>query len=181
MTAVSTPTSAEVEPVIRTLLTRVVAAEDVHRALRRVTLTGPALADLDLPGPDAFFHLLLPPPGRSDLTVDESFSWEAHAATPARDRAVGAYSTVWDHRPDRAELDVLRQRLGSLTPREREVLPLVVSGLLNKQAAAELGISEVTVKLHRGNAMRKMEVPSLAALIRLWETLPPDLRDLEPR
>ena len=107
MTAVSTPTSAEVEPVIRTLLTRVVAAEDVHGALRRVTLTGPALADLDLPGPDAFFHLLLPPPGRSDLTVDESFSWEAHAATPARDRAVGAYYTVWDHRPDRAELDVL--------------------------------------------------------------------------
>ena len=50
----------------------------------------------------------------------------------------------------------LRERYSALTPRERDVLPLVVSGLLNKQAAAELGISEVTLQIHRRNVMQKM-------------------------
>ncbi len=54
------------------------------------------------------------------------------------------------------ELADLQRRFSSLTPREREVLPLVVSGLLNKQAAAELGISEVTLQIHRGSIMKKM-------------------------
>ena len=67
----------------------------------------------------------------------------------------------------RAELADLHQRLSSLTPREREVLPLVISGLLNKQAAAELGISEVTLQIHRGNIMKKMEAGSLAELVRI--------------
>ena len=61
----------------------------------------------------------------------------------------------------------LRKRFSSLTPREREVLPLVVSGLLNKQAAAELGISEVTIQIHRGQIMKKMEAGSLAELVRM--------------
>lgn len=74
-------------------------------------------------------------------------------------------------RQERAELEVLRQRLASLTPREREVLPLVVSGLLNKQAAAELGISEVTLQIHRGKIMQKMEAASLADLVRFAEKL----------
>ncbi|WP_136620846.1 MULTISPECIES: response regulator transcription factor [Mesorhizobium] len=65
----------------------------------------------------------------------------------------------------------LRQRFHSLTPREREVLPLVVSGLLNKQAAAELGISEITFQIHRSNVMRKMEAASLADLVRFAEKL----------
>ena len=72
-----------------------------------------------------------------------------------------------DARRKRAELAELRQRLSSLTPREREVLPLVVSGLLNKQAAAELGISEVTLQIHRGNIMKKMSAESLAELVRM--------------
>ena len=72
-----------------------------------------------------------------------------------------------DARHKRAELADLKRRLSSLTPREREVLPLVVSGLLNKQAAAELGISEVTLQIHRGNIMRKMEAGSLAELVRM--------------
>jgi FixJ family two-component response regulator len=72
-----------------------------------------------------------------------------------------------DARRKRAELAELRQRFSSLTPREREVLPLVVSGLLNKQAAAELGISEVTLQIHRGNIMKKMEAGSLAELVRM--------------
>ena len=72
-----------------------------------------------------------------------------------------------DARRKRAELAELRQRLSSLTPRERDVLPLVVSGLLNKQAAAKLGISEVTLQIHRGNIMKKMEAGSLAELVRM--------------
>ena len=70
-----------------------------------------------------------------------------------------------------AELGVLQARLDSLTPREREVLPLIVAGLLNKQAAAKLGISEVTLQVHRGQIMRKMEAPSFADLVRMTERL----------
>jgi FixJ family two-component response regulator len=74
-------------------------------------------------------------------------------------------------RQERAEREILRQRLASLTPREREVLPLVVSGLLNKQAAGELGISEVTLQIHRSKIMQKMEAASLADLVRFAEKL----------
>jgi FixJ family two-component response regulator len=72
-----------------------------------------------------------------------------------------------DARLLRAKVATLQQRLDTLTPREREVLPLVVSGLLNKQAAAELGISEVTLQIHRGRIMHKMEADSLAELVRM--------------
>ncbi len=71
----------------------------------------------------------------------------------------------------RTDLAQLRARYTSLTPRERDVLPLVVAGLLNKQAAAELGISEITLQIHRSNVMRKMEAGSLAELVRLAATL----------
>ncbi|HWZ50712.1 MAG TPA: response regulator [Granulicella sp.] len=70
-----------------------------------------------------------------------------------------------------AELARLRERLASLTPREREVLPLVVGGLLNKQAAAVLGISNVTLQVHRGQIMRKMAAKSLAELVRMASKL----------
>ena len=71
----------------------------------------------------------------------------------------------------RAELADLVRRFSALTPREREVLPLVVSGLLNKQAAAELGISEITLEIHRGKIMHKMEATSFADLVRIAEKL----------
>jgi len=74
-------------------------------------------------------------------------------------------------RAERTEIEKLRQRLATLTPRERDVLPLVVSGLLNKQAAMELGISEITLQIHRGKIMRKMEAASLADLVRIAEKL----------
>ena len=74
-------------------------------------------------------------------------------------------------RAKRAEVALLRQRYQELSPREREVLPLVVSGLLNKQAAAELGISEVTLQIHRRNVMQKMAASSLADLVRIAERL----------
>ena len=74
-------------------------------------------------------------------------------------------------REERAEFETLQRRLDSLTPREREVLPLVVSGLLNKQAAKELGISDVTLQIHRSKIMQKMEAASLADLVRFAEKL----------
>ncbi len=69
------------------------------------------------------------------------------------------------------EMRQLRQRLASLTPREREVMNLVVSGLLNKQVGAELGISEITVKAHRGRVMDKMQAQSIAHLVKMAERL----------
>jgi FixJ family two-component response regulator len=70
-----------------------------------------------------------------------------------------------------AKLQSLRDYHASLTPREREIMALVVSGRLNKQIAGELGISEITVKAHRGRVMRKMQVDSLADLVRVAAAL----------
>jgi len=81
-------------------------------------------------------------------------------------RAIDA--TLRESRVDRADL---RQRLASLTPREREALPLIASGLLNKQAAADLGISEVTLQIHRGKIMKKMGAGSFAELVRMAAAL----------
>src|SRR5262249_4672366 len=68
-------------------------------------------------------------------------------------------------------------RYAKLTPREREVLREVVKGRQNKQIAFDLGISEITVKLHRGNATRKMQATSVSQLIRIWELLPRTIRE----
>jgi FixJ family two-component response regulator len=80
----------------------------------------------------------------------------------------------------RAEAVIVKrniERLETLTPRERQVLQEVANGRMNKQIAFDLGISEVTVKLHRGNVMRKMGAASIGELIRAWETLPATRRD----
>jgi FixJ family two-component response regulator len=68
-------------------------------------------------------------------------------------------------------LAALRANFATLTPREREVIELVTTGLLNKQIAGEIGVSEVTVKMHRGNIMRKMQARSLADLVRMADLL----------
>jgi FixJ family two-component response regulator len=74
-------------------------------------------------------------------------------------------------RQRQAETAMLRERLEALTPREREVLPLVVSGLLNKQVAAEIGTTEATVKVHRSQLMKKMGADSLPDLVRMAEKI----------
>ena len=73
-----------------------------------------------------------------------------------------------------------RERYKSLSPREQEVMALVVRGFLNKEIAGKLGTSEATVKMHRGHVMRKMEVGSLAELIRLAERLPIPFHENQP-
>lgn len=76
-----------------------------------------------------------------------------------------------EQRKERAELNAIRRRFKSLTPRETEVLNLVVAGLLNKQIADQLGTSEVTVKTHRARVMEKTGADSLAHLVRMTEKL----------
>jgi FixJ family two-component response regulator len=100
---------------------------------------------------DGAIDFLAKPFSQHDLTT-------AVDAAIARDRHT---------RVERADLGVLEQRYSSLTPRESEVFPLIVSGLLNKQAAAELGISEVTLQIHRSRIMQKMAADSFADLVRM--------------
>jgi len=87
---------------------------------------------------------------------------DAVSAALARDRI---------RREGDSNLASLRARFESLSPREKEVMLLVVSGLLNKQVAATLGLSEITVKLHRSNMMRKMEARTLAGLVHMADEL----------
>jgi FixJ family two-component response regulator len=100
---------------------------------------------------DGAVDFLIKPFSRPDLMA-------AIDAAVARDRQA---------RVERANSAQLRRRFGSLTPRESQVLPLIVSGLLNKQAAAELGISEVTLQIHRSRIMQKMAAASFADLVRM--------------
>ena len=78
-----------------------------------------------------------------------------------------------EERAEKAKREELERRVGSLTPREREVLMLVVAGMLNKQIADKLGIAEKTIKVHRGRVMEKMQADSIADLVRMSEKLAP--------
>jgi len=87
------------------------------------------------------------------------------------DAVQGALARDLAARRERAELVDIRTRFDSLTPREREVLHLIVAGLLNKQIAGELNIGEVTIKTHRAHIMQKTQAESLAHLVRMNEKL----------
>jgi FixJ family two-component response regulator len=90
--------------------------------------------------------------------VDEKVLVDTVRGALLRDRKI---------RQKRAEVAELNEKLASLSPREREVFPLIIGGLLNKQAASVLGISEVTIQVHRGSVMRKMGAASFADLVRM--------------
>jgi FixJ family two-component response regulator len=87
------------------------------------------------------------------------------------DAVAGAIERDAQRRADAATLDDVRAHYATLTPREREVMAHVTSGLMNKQVAGLIGLSEITVKIHRGNVMRKMGVRTLADLVRQAEAL----------
>ena len=93
----------------------------------------------------------------------------AHQFTVARRSGQWEVVEVW--RADDHTVSALRKKFESLTAREKEVLALVVAGRRNKQIAADLGVSEITVKVHRGNLIRKMEARSLAELMRMGDRL----------
>jgi FixJ family two-component response regulator len=93
-----------------------------------------------------------------------------------------AFASDRARRKEEAILDSIRARIGLLTPREREVMAMVTAGLLNKQIAGELNLSEITVKLHRRQVMEKMQADSLAELVKMcervkaisWSARPPE-------
>ena len=155
-------------------------------------LEGPACIVLDVRMPDAsgldFQHELT----RAGYSTPIIFL-TGHGDVPMSVRAMKAGAVEFLLKPFREQdlLDAIRQalemdrarlrkkaatvdlqeRFASLTPREREVMALVARGLLNKQIAAEIGLSEITVKVHRGQAMRKMRADSVADLIRMADGL----------
>jgi NADPH-dependent ferric siderophore reductase len=101
---------------IRTVLTHVHAVADVNPHLRQVTFKGGDLVDFEPCGPDTFLYLLLPPAGRTRLTIDRTFTWEAYALMDPAEQPVGAYYTLRAWRPETAELDILMVLHGATGP-----------------------------------------------------------------
>ena len=101
---------------IRTFVVEVVSVTDVHPHLRRVVVGGDDLAAFAPSAPDTFVYVLLPPPGRDELTIDQTFTWEGFEQMPEADRPVGAYYTVRQWDPERRELTMLMVRHGDEGP-----------------------------------------------------------------
>ena len=142
----------------------------------------PGLSGLDLQRALATAQLTLPiifltGYGDIPMTVQAMKAGAVEFLTkPCRDQdLLHAVRTALDRdrarRKDQMHIELLRAQSNSLTAREKEVMGFVTAGLLNKQIAAEMDITEVTVKMHRGNIMRKMQARSLADLVRMADLL----------
>jgi FixJ family two-component response regulator len=164
-----------------------VAFASAAEYLRSANPTGPSCLLLDVSLPDINGLDLQSAIVRTDHPPIVFISGHADVPSSVRAMKAGAIDFLikpWDdddllravraalerdrqQRRNRTEIIELQSRLATLTPREREVLPLVVRGLLNKQAAARLGISVLTLQIHRGKIMQKMKAASFADLIRM--------------
>jgi FixJ family two-component response regulator len=161
-------------------------------ALKPVEAEGCLILDVEMPGMNGLdlqremnsYGIFLPViflTGHGDIpmTVHALKAGAVHFLTkPVReDELVNAIRQALENdrkaRSERAEIRKLRECFALLAPREREVMQLVVSGRLNKQIAHELGVSERTIKLHRGQVMRKMRAESLADLVKKAQKLGP--------
>jgi FixJ family two-component response regulator len=159
-----------------------------YRAWGEDDSVGCLLLDLDLPADDAF-DLLSQIAGVAPPTI--CIGWANDAASAVRAMKAGACEFLikpldpmsllaaihcaldcdWRQRQRRLHLASLRRHFERLTKRERQVLPLLLNGLRNKEAAWKLGISEVTLQVHRGQIMRKMGARSFAELVRMGQDL----------
>lgn len=112
-------TSAEQLDLIRTFIAEVRAVEDIHPHLRQITFGGGDLETFAPAGPDTFIYVLLPPPGRDELTIDQSFTWIGYYEMSDEERPVGAYYTLRRWRPEVAEIDMLFVLHGDEGPASR--------------------------------------------------------------
>jgi RNA polymerase sigma factor (sigma-70 family) len=179
-----------VERLIRSVGLNVESFASADEFLRREPPEGPACVVLDVRMPGLSGLDLQEKLAAADLAIPIIFM-TGHGTVPMSVRAMKAGAVDFLQKPfddqdlldavhqalerDRQarladeQLQNVRQRMETLTPREREVFALVVSGMLNKQIAAELGTSEKTIKVHRARVMQKMHADSLADLVRLAE------------
>ena len=176
--------------VIRSIGLRVETFASAQEFLRHARLDAPSCLVLDVQLPDVSGLDLLPELDAAAAPIPIIFI-TGHGTIPMSVRAMKAGALEFLTKPfreedllaaiehalerdraarqERAELAEVRERLAKLSPREREVLALVVTGRMNKQIAAELGTAEQTIKQHRSRVMRKLGVESVAELVRLVE------------